>query len=102
MNITLENRSYPVRATMRAWRAFETATGVKVTEVDAADVTLIPELVYYFVVDGCKNQGMDFTMSVDDWLGLITVEDLPKLVEVMEVAMGGGKKKTKAAKKVIR
>jgi len=74
---------------------------VKVTEVDASDVTLIPELVYYFVVDGCAAQGMEFTMSVDEWLGLITVQDLPKLVEVMESAMGSGSKKKKAKEKAI-
>jgi hypothetical protein len=101
MNIELENKSYPVRATMRAWRNFEKATGVKVTEVDASDVTLIPELVYYFVVDGCAAQGMEFTMSVDEWLGLITVQDLPKLVEVMESAMGSGSKKKKVKEKAI-
>ena len=103
MNITLNNKSYPVKATLRAWRNFEKATGVKVVEVDASDVTLIPELVYYFVVDGCAAQGMDFNLSVDEWLGLIEVQDLPKLIAVMEEAMGGnskagGKKKAKKSR----
>lgn len=89
MTITLDNKTYPVKATMRAWRNFERSTGVKVTEVDASDVTLIPELVYYFVQDGCKAQGMDFSLSVEEFLGLITVRDLPGLVEVMQEAMGG-------------
>ena len=100
MNIELNNKSYPVKATMRAWRAFEKATGVKVIEVDASDITLIPELIYYFVVDGCKAQGMEFGLDVEEWLGLIEVNDLPKLIKVMEEAMGGntkadGKKKAK-------
>ena len=100
MTITLDNKSYPVKATMRAWRKFEKATGVKVIEVDASDITLIPELIYYFVVDGCLAQGMAFSMEVEEWLGLIEVNDLPKLIAVMEEAMGGnskasGKKKAK-------
>lgn len=100
MKITLDNKSYPVKATMRAWRKFEKATGVKVVEVDASDITLIPELIYYFVVDGCLSQGMEFSLEVEEWLGLITVQDLPKLIAVMEEAMGGssetkGKKKMK-------
>ncbi len=99
MNITLDNKSYPVKATMRAWRKFEKETGVKVVEVDATDITLIPELVYYFVVDGCLAQGMEFSMEVEEWLGLITVQDLPQLIAVMEEAMGsttdGVKKKEK-------
>jgi len=89
MTITLDNKTYPVKATMRAWRKFEKATGTKVTEVDASDITLIPELVYYFVQDGCKAQGMDFSLSVEEFLGLIEVGDLPQLVEVMADAMGG-------------
>ena len=48
---------------MRAWRKFEEATGKKVAEVDSNDVTLIPELVYYFVQEGCKSQGMAFEME---------------------------------------
>ena len=101
MNITLDNKSYPIKATLRAWRKFEKATGVKVVEVDASDVTLIPELIYYFVVDGCAAQGMDFNLSVDEWLGLIEVQDLPKLVKAMEEVMSSdssadSKKKIKA------
>jgi hypothetical protein len=97
MTITLDNKSYPVKATMRAWRKFEKETGVKVVEVDASDITLIPELIYYFVVDGCLAQKMEFSMEVEEWLGLITVQDLPQLIKVMEEAMGSttgdGKKK---------
>ena len=101
MDIELNNQRYPIKATLRAWRNFEKATGVKVVEVDASDVTLIPELIYYFVVDGCAAQGMEFNLSVDQWLGLIEVQDLPKLVKVMEEAMSSdstadSKKKIKA------
>jgi L-fucose isomerase-like protein len=50
MEITIGNIKYPLRASMRAWRKFEKATGVKVSEVDSSDVTMIPELIFYF---GC-------------------------------------------------
>jgi hypothetical protein len=99
MIITLNEKSYPVKATLRAWRNFEKATGVKVVEVDASDVTLIPELIYYFVVDGCAAQCIEFNLSVDEWLGLITVQDLPKLVKVMESAMNGDPKADTKKKK---
>jgi hypothetical protein len=44
---------------------------------------------------------MEFNLSVDEWLGLIEVQDLPKLVKVMEEAMSSdstadSKKKIKA------
>ena len=88
-----------MRATMLAWRNFEKATGVKVTEVDATDVTLIPELIYYFVKAGCEFQGMKFTMDVDKWLNEIEVNDLPILVDAMTEVMGGKQEKKKAKKK---
>lgn len=101
MTITLDNKTYPVKATMRAWRNFEKATGVKVTEVDASDITLIPELVYYFVQDGCKAQGMKFSLSVEEFLGLIEVNDLPKLVDVMQEALGGDTEKKTTAEESL-
>jgi hypothetical protein len=98
MEITIGKRIYPMRATMLAWRNFEKATGVKVTEVDATDVTLIPELIYYFVKAGCEAQGMRFTMDVEKWLNEIEVTDLPILVDAMTEVMGGSKEKKKAKK----
>lgn len=98
MEITIGKRIYPMRATMLAWRNFEKATGVKVTEVDAADITLIPELIYYFVKAGCEAQGMKFTMDVEKWLNEIEVTDLPILVDAMTEVMGGSKEKKKTKK----
>ena len=88
-----------MRATMLAWRNFEKATGVKVAEVDAADITLIPELIYYFVKAGCEAQGMKFTMDVDKWLNEIEVNDLPLLEDAMTEVMGGKQDEKKKAKK---
>jgi hypothetical protein len=77
---------------MRAWRSFEQATGHKVANIDSEDVTLMPELLYYFVQEGCKKQGMTFDMEVDDFLGLIDVQDLTAVVEVIESSMTPQKK----------
>jgi hypothetical protein len=96
VEIKLDGKTFPIRATMRAWRKFEDATGKKVADVDSNDVTLIPELVYYFVQEGCKNQGMAFEMDVDDFFGMIEISDLQKLSEAVAKVMGGTQKKTKA------
>ncbi len=100
MTITLDNQTFPVKANMRAWRAFEVATGNKVATLDSEDVTLMPELLYYFVQEGCKKQGMEFKMKVDDFLGLVEVTDLPTVMEVIEQSMAP-QKKTKAKKEAI-
>lgn len=92
MNITLDNQTFPVKANMRAWRNFERATGHKVAGIDSEDVTLMPELLYYFVEEGCRKQGMKFEMEVDDFLGLIDVGDLPAVMKVIEDSMSPQKK----------
>lgn len=100
IEIKLDGKTFPVRATMRAWKRFEdntgknlfAGTGKKVAEVDSNDVTLIPELVYYFVQEGCKAQGMAFEMDVDDFLGLIEIADLPALSKTVADCMGTQKK----------
>ena len=96
VEIKLDGKTFPVRATIRAWRKFEEATGKKVAEVDSNDVTLIPELVYYFVQEGCKSQGMAFEMEVDDFFGMIEISDLGTLSETVAKIMGGTQKKTRA------
>jgi len=92
MNITLDNQTFPVKANMRAWRNFERATGHKVAGIDSEDVTLMPELLYYFVEEGCRKQGMKFEMQVDDFLGLIDVGDLAAVMQVIEESMSPQKK----------
>ena len=63
------------------------------------DITLIPELVYYFVKDGCAAQGMKFTMDVEEWLGQIEVTDLETIAAVLVEVMGASsEKKTKLTK----
>jgi len=52
----------------------------------------MPELLYYFVQEGCKKQGMSFDMEVDDFLGLIDVQNLTAVVEVIESSMTPQKK----------
>ena len=100
VEIKLDGKTYPLRATIRAWRKFEDATGKKVAEVDSNDITAIPELIYYFVQEGCKSQGMAFEMDVDDFFGMIEVKDLKNLSVAVEALMGSGQKKAKAKAKL--
>ena len=96
MTITLDNQTFPVRASMRAWRNFENETGHKVAKIDSEDVTMMPELLYYFVQEGCRKQGMKFELSVDDFLGLIDVADFTNVMKVIEESMSpDGEKKTR-------
>ena len=99
MNITLEGKTFPVRANMRAWRNFETATGNKVATLDTTDVTKMPELLFYFVQEGCKKQGMTFDMSCEDFLAMVDVADLARVMEIIEASMSPEKKTPTTPKK---
>jgi hypothetical protein len=100
VEIKLDGKTFPLRASIRAWRKFEDATGKKVAEVDSNDITAIPELIYYFVQEGCKAQGMAFEMDVDDFFGMIEVKDLKSLSVAVEALMGHDQKKAKAKAKL--
>ena len=62
-------------------------------KIDSEDVTMMPELLYYFVQEGCRKQGMKFELSVDDFLGLIDVADLTNVMKVIEESMSPGNEK---------
>lgn len=97
MTITLDNQTFPVRANMRAWRNYERATGNKVAKIDSEDVAAMPELLFYFVEEGCRRQGMKFELAVDDFLGLIDIQDLANVAKVIEESMNPEKKTTPTA-----
>jgi hypothetical protein len=92
MTVEINGTSYPMRATMGAWRKFEQASGVKVAQVSTDDVTRIPELAYYFIQSGCKAAGMKFELSVDDFLDIVEVEDVQAISEAVAKLIGGGQK----------
>jgi hypothetical protein len=97
MTIEINGTTYPLRASMGAWRKFEQATGIKVAQVGEGDITRIPEMIYYFIQAGCKYENKKFTMSVDDFLDLVTIDDVTKMSEVItELLSIGDKKKVTA------
>jgi hypothetical protein len=101
MDIQINGVTYPLRASMGAWRKFEQATGVKVTGVDADDITRIPEMAYYFIESGCKAAGMKFELTVDEFLDLVTVQDVQAISEAIAALLGtaSGQKKSAATKR---
>jgi hypothetical protein len=94
--ITIEGQSYPLRASIGAYRAFEESSGVRVAEVDTNDMIRVVELLWHFAKAGCKHEGVKFEVSLEDWFDSITVDQLPYLAETIVELMA---KKKKAAVK---
>jgi hypothetical protein len=68
--------SYPLHPSMRAWKAFTDSTGIKIQDIAEADVTVVPELLYYFAQAGCRKEGQEFKATMDEWMDSITIDDL--------------------------
>jgi len=99
MEVQIQGTTYPLRASMGAWRKFETATGVRVAGIGTDDVTRIPELAYYLIHAGCKASGMKFELTVDEFLDLVEIEDVQAISEAVAGLLGGsgkGQKKSQA------
>lgn len=92
MEVQIQGTTYPLRASMGAWRKFETATGVRVAGIGTDDVTRIPELAYYLIQAGCKANGMKFELTVDEFLDIVEIEDVQAISEAVAGLLGGGGK----------
>ena len=90
--ITIDGKTYPLRATMRAWRDFETQSGVKMAEIAEADVTRVPELLWHCAAAGCRKDKKDFHITLDDWMDAITTDDLVEMQETIQELLGVKKK----------
>jgi hypothetical protein len=91
-SITIEGVEYPLRASMRAWKEFETNTGMKMASIADADVTAIPELLYYCAAAGCRRNAQAFELTLDDWMDSITTNDLLEMQEMIQELLGVKKK----------
>jgi hypothetical protein len=90
--ITVDGKTYPLRATMRAWRDFETQSGVKMAEIAEADVTRVPELLWHCAAAGCRKDKKEFDITLDEWMDAITTDDLVEMQETIQELLGVKKK----------
>jgi hypothetical protein len=78
--IEIDGRKWPMRATIGAWKRFEETTGKKLSKLNSnpgePDVQGFCELAFHFVVAGCKRNGTEFKMSVDEFLDSIEISDM--------------------------
>ena len=94
--LTIDGVSYPLRASIGAYKKFEETTGKSVAAVDTTDFVSQVELVYFFAVAGCKFENKHFDITLEDWYELLTIEDLPLLGEVVTKLMTTKKKRAAA------
>ena len=98
MKIELDGKQFMLRCDMLALARAKREAGIDIGEI-GEDVVQVGTLVYYMAASGAKKAGVQFKYDVDDFLALISVDQLAYLTEVMGAIMGGeqdGEKKAQA------
>ena len=94
MKVTLSGKEFTLRCDMRALAAAQ-RDGVNVHEL-GDDFVQVGTLVYHMAQSGAKHADVPFKHKLDDFLGLIDVQDLePMMLAVTEVmTVKGAEKKS--------
>ena len=92
VTIQVDGVTYPLRASMKAWRDFETNTGTRMADIGEADITKVPELLYYCAAAGARKEGKAFDVTLNDWMDAITTDDIMDMEEAIGNLLGVKKK----------
>lgn len=93
MKLTLSGKEFTLRCDMRALANAKREAGIEIGKL-TDDVVEIGTLVFYMAQSGAKHADVPFKWEVDDFLGLIEVQDLEALAEAVGALLGGeGEKK---------
>ena len=98
--IEIGGKKWPMRATIGAWNRFKETTGKDVADLDNAgnpDLVGFASLAFFFVQAGCKFNGTDFKMSLDDFLDAVEISEMTKIADAIADVMNGGQQKKMTA-----
>lgn len=96
MSITVGGKKYPCRQTMGAMLRFKRETGKEVTEITDS-VTDMLAYMYCCVQAGCKTEGVEFDMTLEDFADCLDISDVTAWAEQLQKGQTAseGEKKTK-------
>lgn len=97
VEIEIGGHKWPMRATIGAWKRFEETTGKRVADLNSdennGDITMFCTLAFHFVVAGCKANGTQFNMTLDEFLDAIEIGEMEMIADAIASVMGGNQKK---------
>jgi len=76
VEITINGKAYPCRATMGAMLRFKRETGKEVTEIKETSFSDMAIYLWCCITSACKHDGIDFDMSMMDFADSISPEDV--------------------------
>jgi len=98
IEISINGKKYPCRATMGAMLRFHQETGREVTDIKQGSLSDLCVYLWCCVQSACKAEGKDFDMSLMDFADSIRPEDMNDWAQaVTEPSQGaaGDEKKSK-------
>jgi hypothetical protein len=94
MKLTLSGKEFTLRCDMRALANAKRESGIDIGKLDD-DAVEVGTLVYYMAQSGAKHAGIPFKYSLDDFLGLIDMIDIPVMTQALIDLIGTGTQKKK-------
>jgi hypothetical protein len=92
MQIELNGKEFRLRCDMRALANAKRESNIDIGNL-GDDVVEVGTFVYYMAQSGAKHAGVEFKYELDDFLGLIEIQDLETLGTAITSLMGGGAEK---------
>ena len=94
MKLTLSGKEFSLRCDMRALANAKREAGIDISKLND-DIVEVGTLVYFMAQSGAKHADVPFKWELDDFLGLIEMQDLEALTVAMNELFGGGTGKKK-------
>ena len=82
MKLTLSGKEFTLRCDMRALANAKREAGIDISNLND-DIVEIGTLVYFMAQSGAKHADIPFKSELDDFLGLIELQDLNTLAEAV-------------------
>lgn len=76
INITIENKEYPMRATMGAMGIFKKEIGKDPSEMNQESPVDMTAFIYGCVKSACRKDKVDFPYTLDEFMDSVDVETI--------------------------
>lgn len=84
VTISVDGRDYPCRVTMGAMLRFKRETGREVTSLKGDEMSLLAVWLWCCIASASKHDGVEFTLSVEDFADSVTPEVLQAWQKAVE------------------
>lgn len=98
MEIELSGQRFALKADLAALMAFEKESGLKFQDIgEGSALWEVGTLVYHFAQRGAQAKNLPFDYTPESFLGLIEVNQMAYLMQVLTAIMGAGDGEQKKA-----